>query len=272
MPKRDSFFDDRLLDENFLRHLLLILVWSLTSSLIAFGLRYLTHHESLDFSDIFLFCAFSLLVYQICDQWLIYARKELSILSDVVWEVNEIEEYIRTKFSYNPTLCVKLTEVGCFPQRVAFVDVPQNSPWVSALTPGKQVRFMRKRGFFLLFPGWERAYDIGPVWKKTTWEKTWLGNFVCSARQVPFKNAAWCDCSCPGNTVEEAYKELVQFMGRKKLPPLSEFTEEVETYNPPENDPRANVMREAAKKTSPHSPEYPEAIQEAIRKTKIEEN
>jgi len=55
----------------------------------------------------------------------------------------------------------------------------------------------------------------------------------------------------------------------KQLPPLNEFIEEPETSSP-HSDHVSSIMKEVTQRVSPHSPEYPQALLEKMRRIKEE--
>lgn len=226
--------------------------------------------KQLDWGNVLFAVTLLLFVHQCLVEWLDYTIGNARKLEDVIWQVDEAQRSTWSTYKSGPLLVVKLTEVTrIFPQRVEFIEISESSPWASELTAGKQVRFTPKHRFSLTFPGWEKLYEIGPIWKKAAWHKTWLGNFVCGVEEFPVRHGCWIGFStCPGDTLQEAHESLVESKAPKQVPPLSEFTEEVETYTPADTDPVSNVMKKVAQRISPNSPDYPQALMEEIRRIK----
>ena len=217
--------------------------------------------------SIFLVVAFLLLAHLILIGWLDYTIGNARKLEDVIWQVDEVQKSTWSTYKSGPLLAIRLTEVTrIFPQQVEFIEISENSTWVGLLTTGKQVRFIPNRRLSLTFPGWEKLYSIGPIWKKMAWRKTWLGNYVCGVEEFPVRHGCWIGFStCPGDTFQEAYESLVESKVPKQVPPLSEFVEEMETYTPADSDPVSSAMRKVAQRVSPHSPEYPQVLMEEMR-------
>jgi|GEM_PF-4925544 len=209
-----------------------------------------------------------LFAHQILVGWLDHTIGNARKLEDVIWRVDEVQKSTWSTYKSGPLLAIKLAEIArIFPLRVEFIEIREDSPWAEKLTAGKQVRFTPKHRFSLTFPGWEKLYDIGSIWKKAAWRKTWLGNYVCGVEEFPVRHGCWIGFStCPGDTLQEAYESLVESKAPKQVPPLTEFTEEVEARTSPYPEPVSEAMKKVAQRVSPHSPEYPTALMEEMRK------
>lgn len=236
-------------------------------ALVASVLYWLISPKRLDVVGILVIAASLLLAHQILVEWLDYTIGNARKLEDVIWQVDKVQKSTWSTYKSGPLLAIKLTEVTTvFPQRVDFIEIREDSPWVEKLTTDKQVRFTPKHRFSLTFPGWEKLYDIGPIWKKAAWHKTWLGNYVCGVEEFPVHRGCWIGfATCPGDTLQEAYEALLESKAPKQVPPLSEFTKEVETHTP-YSEPVSDAMKKIAQRVSPHSPEYPMALMEEMRR------
>lgn len=231
---------------------------------------WLASPKGLDGTGVLVFATFLLFTYQVLVEWLDHTIGNARKLEDMIWQVDEAQKSIWSTYESGPLLSIKLTEVTrVFPQRVEFIEIQESSPWAGKLATGKQVRFIPKHRFSLAFSGWERLYDIGPIWKKAAWHKTWLGNYVCGVEEFPVRHGCWIGFStCPGDTLQEAYEALVESKAPKQVPPLSEFIEEVETHASPYPKPVSDAMKKVAQRVSPHSPEYPLALIEEMQRAK----
>lgn len=201
--------------------------------------------ENAVFITMILLCAYRLLV-----SWLDYTMGNARRLEDVIWQVEGVQKYLFSTRKSGPLLAIKLTEVTrWFPQRVEFIEISENSPWVDMLTVGKQVRFEPKHRFSLTFPGWEKLYDFSPLWKKAAWYKTYINNYVCGVEEFQGHRDCWIGfATCPGDTLREAYESLAEMKAPIHIPPLNEFVEEKETYNPRDTNPYEDFLKRADRK------------------------
>ncbi len=91
---------------------------------------------------------------------------------------------------------------------------------------------------------------------------------MCSVEEFPDRHGCGGSLSCPGDTLQEAHESLVEICAPNQVPPLREFTEEIETYTPGYSDLLSSVMKKVAQTVSPSSLEYPQDLMDEIRRIK----
>jgi hypothetical protein len=181
--------------------------------------------------------------------WLSYCYARAHVFDDEVWEVEDREPWhMRTYDDPPDMIVVQLTAVhNRLPHKRIAIEMPASSELGQSLIVGRQVRLNAKQRFPLTIVPWHKLYEIRPLWRRYSWQRTSFGNYVVKLQAWPVIRSGWGDRSYPGDTVAEAYAGMSESVSPLRLPPLAEFEmDESEPLDPPEERAALRLMAQLA--------------------------